>query len=298
MDDAQKYLSEWNQAQERYRAGVNGGYTDRDAEDMYLAPVRAKWDILKSVPTSMRDKASTELDDAHLAFLKGIQSGYKTEDAAKLYLTPELEKWAGASAFKHDEGDPLIEHKIGALQEVQDGAPVQSVILNHPQQIFGDSKFQTRFMDTAHRAETERLKEVKSAATAAEKEAAKMENDFSPEALAKKFFSLKGKSDKLPDDSPLKSYFNDRVGELENSLTNAPTATMPEMFAARPFTIQPPAEQEIAAQHPGWTPDQVKLGASGRISGAITVPEVGEVRKGYKYLGGQPADRNNWQKVK
>ncbi len=47
-DEASQYQAEWQAAQQRYIAGVNAGYSDADASQMYLDPVKQKWDILKS----------------------------------------------------------------------------------------------------------------------------------------------------------------------------------------------------------------------------------------------------------
>lgn len=50
-----------------------------------------------------------------------------------------------------------------------------------------------------------------------------------------------------------------------------------------------------------WGETQYYKGASSAPAaggGAQTTPQVGEVRKGYKFKGGNPSDANNWEKVK
>jgi len=302
MDESAQYQAEWDQAQQRYQAGVNAGYSDADAEQMYIAPVREKWNVLKSVPDSMKQIASRQLDDAHISFLQGIQAGYKPEDSAKLYLIPKLEKWQGASAFAK-ENDPLVADKIGALGEVQDGANPQSVIQSHPAKIFADPKFEARFETAAHEAERERLK----AAKKINDDQTAAETQPTPEELTKQLFSLAAGKKRFDQDAPIQQYFGQRMGEIEQQLTNAPSETAPRVERVPPlgqsgrYVPQPPPELTdadlVQQQHPNWTPDQVRLGVQGKLKGAITMPEVGEVRKGYRFKGGNPAQKTSWESV-
>lgn len=302
MDEFTQYQNELDQAQQRYQAGINAGYSDDDADQMYLEPVRQKWNVLKSVPDSMKQIASRQLDDAHIAFLQGIQAGYKPQDAAKLYLTPKLEKWQGAASFAK-ESDPLVADKVGALGEVQDGANPQSVIQSHPLKIFADPKFEARFETAAHEAEGRRLK---AAQKLAESQTAS-ETPPTADELTKQLFSLAGGSKRFDPNAPIQQYFGQRMGEIEQQLTNGPAATQPNvvreppLFSSAGYNPQPPKEltdeELVAQQHPNWTPDQVRLGAQGKLKGAITMPDVGEVRKGYRFKGGNPAMKENWEPV-
>lgn len=297
MDEPSQYLAEWDKAQQRYQAGINAGYSDADAQQMYLAPVQAKWSVMEKIPDSMKPQAANELDAAHLSFLNGIQAGYKPQQSADLYLLPKLDKWRGVSQFAH-ESDPLLREKDAALRELQDGIYSQEVINNHPQKIFADPRFEARFETYAHEAERERMNAAKNADIAKSKAAAK----DTPDAAWEKLFKFNTGATKYkaenPDSAALPAMADER-GQLENATTNGPSIVHdPSRWNPQPPADTGPTNEDLVQQqHPDWTPAQVKLGVSGRLGGAITTPDIGEVRKGYRFKGGNPADKSNWEPV-
>lgn len=181
-DEASQFMAEWNQAQQRYRAGVAAGYSPNDAENLYLTPVENKWDILKKVPAPLRPQASTELDAAQVLFLKGVNAGYKPADSEKLYLNPAEQKWVASSSVRTPPvADPLLAHKEGALQELAAGYDPMQVMQGHPQQMFSDPKYVARFETAAAAATREKQRVQQEAATMASKvplEAAKTLNEL------------------------------------------------------------------------------------------------------------------------
>lgn len=303
MSDKSEYLNEWQQAQDRYRAGVNGGYSDADADALYLAPVRDKWSVLKSVPESLRTQASTELNDAHLSFLKGVQSGYKPQEAADLYLKPQLEKWQGASSFPdpklpkttkevrdwYAQNPAMQDEESEAQAQIEDGVPVSEAIAGHPMLLRApgfSSTWRPRF-NSAVRSDAAKVEKAAQADT--------------PEGVQSKMFSLASKRKLFLPDAPIQKFFDKEMGGMENQLTNAPTIVREPNTARGGFSVQSMPQLTdsdlVAEQHPDWTPEQVKLGAAGKLKGAVTLPDVGEVRKGYKFKGGNPALKSNWEPV-
>jgi len=306
MDEATQYLNEWQQAQDRYRAGVNAGYSDADAQQLYLAPVQAKWDVLKSVPPALKTKAATDLDTAHINFLKGVQAGYQPGQAADLYLKPALAEWQGAANLPQRQLPKTLEQRTEwyaqnpamqqeeseAQQQIAEGVPIKDAIEGHPMLLKAPGFSQVwrpMYESAVRRGETAQ---------------AKTEQENSPEGLARQMFQIAAGRKNFAADSPAQAFFTQRLGELENQATNGPAATAPNVvpvpsqrYAPKPPDEGPTPEELVQEQHPDWTPAQVKLGVSGRLGGAITLPEVGEVRKGYRYNGGNPALKSNWEKV-
>lgn len=309
MDEATQYLNEWQQAQDRYRAGVNAGYSDEDAQQMYLAPVQAKWDILKAVPPALKAKAATDLDTAHISFLKGIQAGYQPGQAADLYLKPVLQEWQGAASLPQRQLPKTTEQKaewyaqnpamqqeeMEAQDQISSGMPVRQALEGHPMLLKapGFAQLYRPMYESAVRRD--------------ESAQSRAAQEDTPQALARQMFQIAAGRKNFAQDSPAQNFFNTRLGQLENQATNGPAATPPPSImpdnggryipVAPPVETGPTPEELVQAQHPDWTPDQVKLGVSGRLGGAITLPEVGEIRKGYRYTGGNPALKSNWEKV-
>lgn len=308
MDETQQYLNEWQQAQDRYRAGVNAGYSDQDAQQMYLAPVQAKWDILKAVPPALKAKAATDLDTAHISFLKGIQAGYQPGQAADLYLKPVLQEWQGAASLPQRQLPKTVEQKaewyaqnpamqqeeMDAQDQISSGMPVRQALEGHPMLLKAPGFaqiYRPMYESAVRRDESAQAREAQ---------------QDTPESLARQMFSIGAGRKNFDKDAPIQQFFNERLGQLENRATNGPAATSPTIVHDNEgrWTPKPPPEDTgptpeelVQQQHPDWTPEQVKLGVSGRLGGAITLPEVGEIRKGYRYTGGNPALKANWEKV-
>lgn len=233
MAQIDQYQAEWQQAQDRYRAGVNAGYDATDADQMYLAPVREKWNILNTLPISARAKASEELDKAHIDFLQGIQSGYKPQDAANLYLIPKLEEWKGAANVPTEKlpktkaeveqwynSNPAMQDEASeAQQQISDGVPVRSAIEGHPMLLKAPSFSQTwrpMYESAVQRDETSK---------------AKVAQDNTADGLTLKMFRLaQGRKNFLPE-APIQQFFNQRLGQLESQATNSPTMTPADLPA-------------------------------------------------------------------
>lgn len=271
-DQSAQFLAEWNQAQQRYQAGVAAGYTPDDASKLYLEPVENKYDILKKVPTSLQPQAAAELTAAQTSYVKGVQAGYTPGDAEKLYLNPAEQKWvASASVKTPPAADPLLAHKLGAVQEVLGGIDPQKVIQAHPQQMFTDPKFVARFESAAE--QSQKTKQQTDAKSAAATTAAALKN--SPINLLKDLNTLANiaASKNFPTNNQNDfQALKDQFGAVENKLTNSPS----EFGQSSRYTAQPPqsetspiSEDTIAKQHPDWTPDQIKLAASGSLKGAM-----------------------------
>lgn len=246
-DQSQQFNSEWDQAQARYRAGVNAGYDPADADQMYLAPVRDKWDILKDVPATMRPQASKELDDAHLGFLKGIQSGYKAADAENIYLKPAQQKWVASSEIPqkkqmteaelrayYEQSPALKAEESDALQQIASGVPEKQAIEGHPALLTTpgyNTRWSARYLESA-KAENTASKTAEKAAT--------------PEVVIPKLMSLyRAGSSPLATNLPpaVVSSMKQEIGNLQNQLTKAPARV----------TFPPPPSTGTAAEP---APDQ------------------------------------------
>jgi hypothetical protein len=295
MSAQSQFIADWNAAQERYRASVNAGYDAGDAEQMYLTPVKDKWDILKSVNPSMRQQAASELDAAQLSFLKGMQSGYKSRDAQNLFLKPSQQKWQAASNVQVPE-DPMIErYKSGALTAIENGATIDSVMQAVPPPLLEDKKFVAELNSTAEKAFYKKQQ-------ANQREQKTGEKQDSPDALLAEYSKLGNTlknstkwfagTDKLPDD--VNQAIKDRMNQVASKLPAA---------IAKAGENQPSATDIISQQHPSWTAAQVQLAAEGKLKGAtddtlkIFTDKTGQ-RYVYKGDATDPStDKNpdNWQ---
>lgn len=250
--EQQRFLADWNAAQSRYRAGVQAGYSDADAADLYLAPVKNKWDILKTVPETMQKTAGAELDAANKAYVAGVSAGYKPEDAANLFLKPQEQKWVAAADIpdkkkltiqQQTAANPVKQYEAqqdeqSALEKIAAGRPVKKTIEEYPL-LLSMPGFSTRWnarynqaLTTDQRTAAAALKEKTAAEKAAEKANA-------PDALlskAAKLFGLRSPTSKLPPE--LKGELNDQLAQVSSQLTN------------RPNLFPPPASEALDATSP------------------------------------------------
>ena len=211
----QAFQSDWDTAQQRYRAGVNAGYSEEDADQLYLAPVRNKWDILKDVPPAMQSKAAQELNDAQVSFIKNVYAGYKPEDANNLVLAPVEQKWqAAADIHEPARPDPLIADKVGALQEAGAGYDPIQVLNDHPRAIFSDPEYVKQFEAAALRGQKEKV-----AATTKAGEVAAKQND--PVQLFKEISTLGKLGDSSMTNAPaaVQDSLKQAIGKLESQVT-------------------------------------------------------------------------------
>lgn len=271
MDEVSQYMADWQTAQDHYRAGVNAGYSEQDAAQMYLDPVKDKWNILKTVPPALQPKASQELDAAHQSFLNGMQAGYKQDDSENIYLKPEQMKWSAVADLGKNQGDPYVADKISALTDVSSGQDPLVVAKNYNPKIFSDPKFEARYQEYAHTYQQGQQKQAEvgfqQQKLAQQKQDAAAAKVTSPDALQtqdEKLASAIAKA-KASGDDGMESFYTGQKSQVDSALTN-----QPPVFNNGKFTFQPPPSQSdiIAQQHPGWTAAQVGLAQQGKLGGA------------------------------
>jgi hypothetical protein len=118
-DISQQFDSDWSDAQELYRKGVDSGYSENDAYQLYLQPIRDKYKILESSPELMQNPARLEkfhneydgsLDSFYNSISKG--EGYKLEDAFGRYVRPVQEKWASGTRLPIKNRLPISDARL------------------------------------------------------------------------------------------------------------------------------------------------------------------------------------------
>jgi hypothetical protein len=226
------FQSDWDLANQRYRAGVDAGYSAEDADNLFLNPVRTKWDILQKVPQQLQSKAATELGNAQLSYIQNVNAGYSPNDANNRVLAPVEQKWEAAGTLREPaRPDPLLDEKVGALQEVSAGYNPLSVINGHPRSIFSDPEYVTKFESAAERGQKARASAAakaqeisdKTSAAVAKKEAA--EDD--PQTIIKNLnnivnFAASPEFNVLPPES--KQRVADNRATLEKKLATSTAA--------------------------------------------------------------------------
>lgn len=128
-----QFESEWNAAQSKAQQAVSDGYSQEDASQMYLQPVRAKWRILQSSPSllnnpKLRGKFDEEFDASTAQFQKNLQSYNKDGGgwAFEQSLQPTLQKWGTESQM------PGVSSKIpeAARLRYQSAVHERDILLN------------------------------------------------------------------------------------------------------------------------------------------------------------------------
>jgi hypothetical protein len=126
---AKSFQEDWDRAQQRFTAGVKAGYTEQDASQMYLDPVKQRWTLaaanlakersdLTGDPIGQENRgAITKLLDegqhAEELFHAGIKAGYTPEDSAAMHLSPFQQKWTAHAALP----TPAKPHRITQAEE-------------------------------------------------------------------------------------------------------------------------------------------------------------------------------------
>jgi hypothetical protein len=274
----QQFQNEWDMAQQRYRAGINSGYNEDDADKLYLSPVRDKWEVLKDVPDAMKPGAAKELDAAQAAYLKGVNSGYKPADAGKIFLKPAEEKWIAAASLPEKKkltiqqqfaASPEHQYEAqqdeqSALSDIAGGKPVRKVIESYPLLLSMpgySTRWNARYNSALNHDQTTATQALHEK-TAAEKLAEKAASPDVLRAQVSKLFSSKVPPEMEPDKAA-------RIGQLENQITNSPARVS---FSAPPEDMTKKDKvslaQKIAADHPDWSKAQVILAVQGKLKGA------------------------------
>jgi hypothetical protein len=229
-DESHRYAAEWDAAQQRYRAGINAGYSEDDASALYLDPVKNKYQVLKDVPDQMKPAAAKELDEANVSYVQGVNSGYKPEDAQKIFLKPAQEKWVAAAdtipkmkqateaATKlfFEKSPAMKKEEQDALDQLESGQPVAQVKFGHPMLLTAPG-YGPRWSASFNQVGKTQGSDAREIA----KEAAAKEKVSSPDTMltqASKLFKLE-----VPPD--LQAVKNSRLAQLSSSLTNAPSMT-------------------------------------------------------------------------
>jgi hypothetical protein len=86
--------SDWSKAQDNYKTAINSGFSEEDADRTYLAPVKAKYEIIRSSPLLLQNRS------ALTQFNKDFDGG--TQDYQKLYNTYSRDggDWAASQTIK------------------------------------------------------------------------------------------------------------------------------------------------------------------------------------------------------
>jgi hypothetical protein len=77
QDLSTQFDTDWQKAQERYQTGLNSGFSEADAEQLYLAPIRAKWKIIQASPETFQKKGNmakinSDFEDAGVSAVKNL----------------------------------------------------------------------------------------------------------------------------------------------------------------------------------------------------------------------------------
>lgn len=277
-DSAKLFNAEWDSAQQRYRAAVNSGFTEADAAQLYLDPVKNKWDILKNVPETMKRAAALDLDQAQQAFVKGTQAGYKAGDAENIYLKPAEQKWQAAASIPDESPEMKAENQkdaAGFLTTVRNGYDPTQVMQDVPEKLWKIPGFQKQWVAAASAGQKLRQEEAATEAKAKTAADAKEKIADDPEKYLEDTFKM---ATKFKMNVP--PQIADAATKMLASRTNFPTMGSQQPVSFQPSPDAAPATaslkpkdkvtlaQKISADHPDWTKEQVIMAVQGKLRGA------------------------------
>ena len=245
LDD--NFQKDWSAAQDNYQSAINSGFKAEDAQKLYLQPVQDKWDIVTHSPGLQSDKKrfaefSKDFDTAQDNYKANYNSysrdGGQWAATQPGSIAPTLDKWSIASKLPVPaEADSMLAEKEGALSEARSGFDAQDILRGHPQAIFSDQKFLSRFQTALGEGWKARQSESK-----AEKKAAMPPDVLKLADRRAQFQKLESQDPLMPES--LKGLLDKEVGNLDQQLTNPPpaTAASPAMDLSNPpVRFQPSA---------------------------------------------------------
>lgn len=115
-----QFEQDWNLAQQRYRAGVNSGLSDEDAQSLYVNPIRAKWQIVASSPSLQGAGASSRIaalgNDVENSQEQAARDFTQSSASGNDFLNPlsqNAQKWTIESGLPTGARRPLTHADAG-----------------------------------------------------------------------------------------------------------------------------------------------------------------------------------------
>ena len=152
-DLSQDFDADWSKAQDNYKAAINGGFSAEDADRTYLAPIKAKYEIIRSSPSLLNNRAA--LNQFNSDFDSGVEAYHKAYNsysrdggdwAASQTIKPLLDKWTlkaslpaaalpttTAQVTKFYANNPAMQaEQQEAQKQIQSGMSPVDVLTAHP----------------------------------------------------------------------------------------------------------------------------------------------------------------------
>lgn len=152
-DLSQDFDADWSKAQDNYKAAINGGFSAEDADRTYLAPIKAKYEIIRSSPSLLNNRAA--LNQFNSDYDNGVEQYQKLYNsysrdggdwAASQTIKPLLDKWTlkaslptaalpttTAQVTKFYANNPAMQaQQQEALKQIQSGMSPVDVLTAHP----------------------------------------------------------------------------------------------------------------------------------------------------------------------
>jgi hypothetical protein len=249
-DISQQFDSDWSDAENLYRKGVDSGYSENDADQLYLQPIRDKYKIVESSPELMQnpdrlEKFHTEYDNSLDSFYKSINTGegYTLSDAFGRYVKPVQEKWVTGARLPAQKiprtatelsnyfaNAPDIQDEDAEAQaQIEQGQKPQDVLEAHPM-LLKVQPWRAKWLPIFKSAE------IKGMASTAKQNA--------PPDILKLGKERKEYQGLINENNPesLNDLYRTKISGLEQASTNAPS------IVQSGIRFQPPQEQPSVPQ--------------------------------------------------
>lgn len=132
------FNTDWEQANAQYQDALNKGYSDEDAQKLFLEPTIQKWNIIKTSPSLLqrKDKLTAFTQDFEQS-KKNFQDYYNAysrdggQSAFSRTLGPTLQKWGVEASLPVK---PLVspEDEAKSLLRVKNGESPFDVVMENP----------------------------------------------------------------------------------------------------------------------------------------------------------------------
>lgn len=205
---------------------------NKEADSLYLAPIRQKWKIIQSAPEtfsskSKREQIGQDFESAQESAVKNLSRDESVESSVASRIAPLSQKWSLAAEFPSDAMVPRTPAQVTAwfarnpamqseekeaLTQIGQGMPETDVIMAHPT-LLQNAPYSSRWNPRMTSA-IGREQRAEEKATAA----AKKPVDITKLAHQRQFLSdqLKYGPD-LPDE--IKSSYTDEISNLDNVIS-------------------------------------------------------------------------------
>lgn len=281
----------------------------KEADQLYLLPLREKWKIIQSNPAGFQtqskiDQISSDFDTATESAVKGLDKDEPIELTVSKRFQPLAQRWAVEAAkpalpFEQQETLKEIEREINGIKSKN--LTYQSMLIKEkdPENIAGINSSLN-----INRARMEDLQKQKESILSPVSESSTKSTSPAMPSQQSGFTALRQPDNVVGYTGDISDYV--APTEAQPTAPAAPERKPLIFISGRPdlsrYGNQPISREEADA---AWAarfnrpqrPTPVDREEVESPANRSNVPSVGDIKKGYRFKGGDPSKKENWEKV-